>query len=128
MIILFSVPHMACIANIMLANNICDMKEDIKNKRFTLPNYIGKENALLLYRGLYVTAFISIVIAVIVKALPVICLVGLLAVIPVHRHVEMFMKVQTKKDTFVFAVKNYFIISISQILLLATALIAKLWN
>jgi len=125
MIILFSVPHMACIANIMLANNICDMEEDIKNKRFTLPNYIGKKNALILYGSLYGTAFISIVISVITMALPVICLIGLLAVIPVYRNVEMFMKVQTKKDTFVFAVKNYFIISISQILLLTVELIVK---
>ena len=33
------------IANIMLANNICDIDDDIENKRYTLPIYIGKENA-----------------------------------------------------------------------------------
>lgn len=125
LIILFSVPHMACIANIMLANNICDMEEDINNKRYTLPNYIGKKWALLLYRSLYIISFISIVISVVLGILPAICFVGLLAIIPIHKHVKAFMEVQTKKDTFIFAVKNYFIISIPQLLLLAIGLILK---
>jgi len=43
-LILISIPTMIGIANIMLANNICDIEDDIENSRFTLPVYIGKKN------------------------------------------------------------------------------------
>jgi len=124
-VFLFSLPHIACIANIMLANNICDMEEDLKNRRYTLPNYIGKKKALYLYNSLYFIAILSIVISVVLKGLPVICLVGILVGIPVYKHIKAFMKIQTKKDTFDLAVKNYFIISIPQLALLAIAVIIK---
>ena len=41
---------MSGIANIMLANNICDVEEDIINNRFTLPYYLGKKNAFNLFK------------------------------------------------------------------------------
>lgn len=37
-----SIPLIATIANIMLANNICDLEQDIANHRYTLPFYLGK--------------------------------------------------------------------------------------
>lgn len=42
------------VANIMLANNICDMEDDFINRRLTLSIYLGKENALtfILYSSL----------------------------------------------------------------------------
>ncbi len=46
-ICLVSIPMIVGIANIMLANNICDLEEDIANKRHTLPYYIGKKNAII---------------------------------------------------------------------------------
>ncbi len=45
-ILLVSLPCMLTIANIMLANNICDLEEDIANQRFTLPYYIGRKKCL----------------------------------------------------------------------------------
>ena len=45
-IFILSIPAISGIANIMLANNICDIEDDIENKRYTLPIYIGKERAL----------------------------------------------------------------------------------
>lgn len=97
------------ISNIMLANNICDIDEDIENKRYTLPIYIGKENALKLFKWLYYIGFISIFISVVLRVLPVVSLVTLLVLKVVQGNINKFNKLQTKKDTFVLAVKNFVI-------------------
>ena len=106
-IFIISIPAIMCISNIMLANNICDIDEDIVNKRYTLPIYIGKENALKVFKTLYYIGFISIIIAVIFRVLPVISLFTLLALKPVNSNIKTFMNLQTKKDTFVLSVKNF---------------------
>ena len=108
-IFLVSLSPIMGIANIMLANNICDMEEDIENRRYTLPIYIGKERALNLFKWLYYIGFISIVLAVITKALPMISIVTLLVLKLVEGNINKFKKLQTKKDTFVLAVKNFVI-------------------
>ena len=43
-IFIISIPLITGISNIMLSNNICDLDDDIKVKRFTLPYYIGKKS------------------------------------------------------------------------------------
>ena len=48
-ITLVLVPTMLMIANIMLANNICDREDDIANKRFTLPVYVGTKKAIFIF-------------------------------------------------------------------------------
>ena len=50
---LISLPTFIAISNLMLSNNICDIEDDIENKRYTLPIYIGKSNSLKLYKYLY---------------------------------------------------------------------------
>lgn len=120
-IVLVSIPCVATIANIMLANNICDLEEDIKNNRFTLPYYIGKKYAIWLFNALYLIAFFAILAAVALHLLPKIMLLALLASIPVYKHVKLFNKKQVKSETFVISVKNLVIINgvISAILCLA---------
>lgn len=108
-IFLVSLSPIMGIANIMLANNICDMEEDIENKRYTLPIYIGKERALKLFKWLYYIGFIAIVLAVITRALPMLSIVTLLVLKLVEGNINKFKKLQTKKDTFVLAVKNFVI-------------------
>ncbi|WP_185650869.1 hypothetical protein [Clostridium sp. DJ247] len=61
-IFLISLPLISGIANIMLSNNICDIEDDLENKRYTLPVYIGSDNALKLYKALYYIAYISITV------------------------------------------------------------------
>ena len=68
-----SLPCIFTIANIMLANNICDLEDDIKNSRFTLPYYIGRKRAVILYNILYGLSFIAILTAVILNVLPTLC-------------------------------------------------------
>ena len=106
-IFIVSIPAIVGISNIMLANNICDIEEDIENKRYTLPIYIGKENALKIFKSLYYIGFISIIVGVVFRILPSISLVTLIALKPINNNIKEFMKLQTKKDTFILAVKNF---------------------
>ena len=112
-IFIISISPIVGIANIMLANNICDIEEDIENERYTLPVYIGKENALKIFKYLYYIVFISIVIGVLIRLLPIISIVTLLALKIVKRNITKFNKLQSKKDTFVLTVKNFIIINLT---------------
>lgn len=116
------IPLITCIANIMLANNICDMEEDFPNKRFTLPIYIGKEKALILWECLYYLAYISIVVGVILKILPLISVCTLLTLIPVLKNIQVFEAKQFKGETFIYSVKNFIILNIVYILTIILAL------
>ncbi len=116
-------PVNACIANIMLANNICDMEDDLENRRYTLPIYIGKEKALALFQGLYYSAFVSILLLWIPGILPWTVLPVLFTLIPVRRNIDAFRKLPTKKDTFVVAIQNFLLINVSLILLVAVGIL-----
>ncbi|SFG15980.1 1,4-dihydroxy-2-naphthoate polyprenyltransferase [Sporolactobacillus nakayamae] len=120
-IVLVSFPCIFTIANIMLANNICDLDDDIKNHRFTLPYYIGKKYAIWLFNGLYAATFAAIIAAVILGILPLIMLLALLAIIPVYKQVKQFNQVQVKSKTFVVAVKNLILVNGTFALLLMVA-------
>lgn len=109
-IFLISLPSVFCISNIMLANNICDIEEDIENKRYTLPIYIGKPLALKLFKILYLAAYAVIIVLVILRVIPIWSILVLLSFIPVNKNINTFFKVQTKADTFIVAVKNFAII------------------
>lgn len=122
-IFLFSIPTMLCIANIMLANNICDMEDDWENKRYTLPIYIGKPSALKLFRALYYISFLSIFISVILGIVPVFLVIVLLTILPINKNIKLFFELQTKKDTFALSVKNLLIINIPQVAMMGLGLI-----
>lgn len=108
-IILFfiSLPMVMGIANIMLANNISDVKEDIKNNRFTLPYFIGHKNSMLLFDALTFVPFIVVTINVGLKLLPVTALLVWLAVLLIKKNADAFHQLQSKEKTFVFVVKNF---------------------
>lgn len=110
-IVLLSVPMVFCIANIMLANNICDIEDDTKNKRYTLPRYIGKEKAIILFDSLTYLSYLGILISVILGLLPLTTLLVLITIIPIRKGLKAFHIKQTKKDTFIIAVKNFILIN-----------------
>lgn len=120
---LVSLPAFLGISNIMLANNICDMEDDLKNHRFTLPLYIGKEKSLVLFRILYLIAFADIVLLLILGILPVTTIPVLLTIIPVGKNIAKFLNRQSKQDTFPVAIQNFLLINGSLILLTAPALL-----
>lgn len=108
-LLLLSVNPVCSTANIMLANNICDLEKDIKVKRHTLPYYLG-ERAVDLFVWIYYAAYLSTVLMVILKILPPLCLLVLVTLWPVHKNNMQFRKIQDKETTFLVSIKNYVII------------------
>ncbi len=120
-IFLFSIPTISGIANIMLANNICDMEDDIENKRYTLPIYVGREKALKIFKILYYIIYIDLIILVILGIVPIISIAVLITLIPVKSNIGLFYSKQSKQDTFVLAVKNFIFINVVHIISLGAS-------
>lgn len=67
---MMSLPAAFSIANLMLANNTCDVEEDILNNRHTLVSYIGKKKAVTLFQLLVIATFVAATISVVFKIVP----------------------------------------------------------
>lgn len=106
---LFAVIPFSVTANIMLANNICDVEKDVAVRRHTLPYYIGKK-ALPLFAGLYYITYISTILLVIFKILSPVTLLAVLTIIPVQRNIRIFWKKQEKSTTFNISIINFILI------------------
>ena len=77
---LIALPNTLLIANLMLANNTCDLEEDEANHRYTIVHYIGKKAALIWWTTALILAFVAIVVAVILGLLsPIMLLILLIA-------------------------------------------------
>ncbi|EUJ24028.1 1,4-dihydroxy-2-naphthoate octaprenyltransferase [Listeria grandensis FSL F6-0971] len=120
-----SLPCIFTIANIMLANNICDLDEDIRNHRYTLPYYISKKYAVILFNALYYASFAAIVASVIVGFLSPVMLLTLIAIIPVFKNLQKFNAEQVKAKTFVISIKNFVVTNSALVIFLVASLILK---
>jgi len=107
--VLITLPAVCLIANIMLANNICDLEAD-RATRYTMARHIGIPNALALFATLNCLAYLSIVAASILGIVPLWCLLTLITVWPVQKNIRIFFRKQVKPDTFSLAVKNFMLI------------------
>src|SRR5690625_2309515 len=112
-ILIVSLPCAFTISNIMLANNTCDLEEDIANQRYTLPYYIGKRKAVFLFNALYVASFMAIVAAVALRLMPPLMLLTLIVAVPVYKHVRKFNLKQIKSETFVVSLQNLVLVNSS---------------
>lgn len=122
-LVLLSVAPFATTANIMLANNVCDLEKDIAVKRHTLPYYIGRK-ALYLFAGLYYATYAATVIMVLTGILHPICLLSLASIIPVQKNIGVFFKKQEKAVTFICAIKNFIIImGVNSLMIFISAII-----
>lgn len=122
-IFIFSIPLILGIANIMLANNICDIEDDLENARYTLPIYISRRHSLKLFKILYYISYLSLIFSVIMKILPIYSLLALFSIIIVQKNIIKFENSQSKKDTFILSVKNFVILNYSTALTLLIALL-----
>ncbi|GGH32250.1 1,4-dihydroxy-2-naphthoate octaprenyltransferase [Paenibacillus segetis] len=123
LVFFISIPAILCIANIMLANNICDVEDDVENKRYTLPHYIGKSNALLLFRFMYYASYLDLIVLYFLGVNPFILLLVLCTVIPVHNNIGRFAAHPTKQHTFGLAVKNFVLSNVARIAALGIAVL-----
>ena len=112
-IVLVSLPAVFGIANIMLGNNICDIEDDLPNKRYTLPVVIGKERSITLLKILYALAYLSIIAAVALRMLPLYSLLTLATILPLRKNVKRFAENPTKKDTFGLIVASFVLLCVS---------------
>lgn len=122
-IFLNALPLVFTIANIMLANNICDFETDISNHRYTLTYYIGKPAALKLFAVLYYGAFASVVMGVLTGTMTI-WMLGVFALLPVFRkNIHRFVSNPDKATTFGIAIKSLVLFHVCQILLLVVGIL-----
>ncbi|CAJ1226910.1 prenyltransferase [Lactiplantibacillus xiangfangensis] len=111
------------ISNIMLANNICDMDEDIALGRHTILYYLGKPVMLQVFAWSYIVGYVCLMVAVWMGVLPKLSLLTLLSVVPVLKNTQLFLKKQVKTETFILAIKNATIICLSFVVFMGLGLI-----
>lgn len=123
LLLVVSLPAVLGIANIMLANNICDVEDDMENKRYTLPVYIGTKHAMKLFRILYFVAYFDLIALLMLKVHPVLVLLVLITVVPIYKRSVTFTDNPSKQETFVIAVQNFVFMNIARIAALAITVI-----
>ncbi len=106
---LLSVVPVLTTANIMLANNLCDIEKDKINKRHTLPQYLGRR-ALYLFAVLYYLCYAAIIALAAMGVVSPLCLLSLLTFFPVQKNIRRFFAEQRKDKTFAVSVQNYLLI------------------
>lgn len=118
-----SLPLIGGISNIMLANNICDLEEDIKVGRYTLPYYIGKNTAVNIYKYTYYISYIVIIVSVLIEILPSLALLSVATLYIVQKNIKVFEEKQIKSQTFILAVKNFTLIGVVYVLSIGSSLV-----
>lgn len=111
-ILFMSLPFIALIANIMLANNTCDLETDRRNHRYTLVHYIGRNRAVRLYQVLSVIPWICWILYILSGQLPLWTLIGLLGMYPHFLSIQRFSHKQVKSETFAESLKSFLLFSI----------------
>lgn len=124
-IIILSIPYVLLISNIMLANNICDHKEDIVNQRYTLPVIMGVSKTLILYKANVILAYTAVIIGVIFGVLSPVWLMALLSFPILLKQTALFTRNPIKGETFLYAVKNFMIWSMAMNIILIVLVIIE---
>lgn len=123
---LMSLPLVCLIANIMLANNLCDLEQDIRNERFTLVYFITKKNGVKLYQMLSVLPWLLWVCYVLSGLLPMYVLLLAIPGIFIHlQSVKRFSQKQVKRETFIESIKSFVLFSSIYCIAIIVSLIMK---
>ena len=123
---LLSLPLIGAVSNVMLANNISDMEADFKKRRFTLPVTIGLSDSLFIFSLNYIVTGVSIILAVVLKVLPLTALLMVFVYGLVMRNARRFSSAPDKKKTFPLAVMNLNLIGAGLVLVIGSAILMKL--
>jgi len=124
-IFLMSIPLICLIATIMLANDICDYEQDLRNHRYTLVHYLQPKASLFLYTVLSILPWFMWLVYVILGLLPLWALLGLILALPFVKNLRRFQKQQIKSQTFINSIKNFVLFSGLYVLVLLVALWIK---
>lgn len=118
-----SLPLVFLIANIMLANNLCDYEQDVKNGRFTLVHYIGRSRGITLYSLLNLLPWLLWFIYPLAGLLPKWTWVGLIGLALNIKFLKAFRKVQVKRLTFINSIKSFVLFSLIYLISLIISII-----
>ncbi|WP_459128703.1 UbiA family prenyltransferase [Guggenheimella bovis] len=121
-LLLHGLPFFFLIANIMLMNNTCDIEEDALVGRKTLPTLIGRKNATALVILNMLAVYVSIVFNVALGLFPRSLLLSLVTAFWTVRNTITFQKNPSKEHTFKYAIINFFIVSLTLMVLLMVKL------
>lgn len=116
LLIVASIPTAITVMSVSLANNICDLEEDIEDGRFTLPYHIGIDKELVIFKSFYYAGYIAIIFSVIFGTFPRLVTLSLLTFPYVLKNIRIFMNEQDKKTTFLTTIYNSIVIPIPLIL------------
>lgn len=111
-IIIASIPTAITVMSVLLANNICDLEEDIEDDRFTLPYYIGIDKALTVFKSFYYAGYIAIILSVVFGTFPRLVTLSLLTFPYVLKNIRIFMNEQDKNTTFLTTLINSIVIPV----------------
>ncbi len=110
-LLLISMPFVIGIGDIMFANNICDMEEDWKNHRYTLPISLGKTWSLKLFGASYGIIYILIVLNIAIGLTPSWTGLTLITIPIVYKQTKQLILEPVKEKNFANAVKNFLLIN-----------------
>ncbi|XHB96067.1 1,4-dihydroxy-2-naphthoate polyprenyltransferase [Lactococcus garvieae] len=120
---LVALPSTLLIANLMLANNTCDLEEDEGNHRYTIVHYIGRKNALRWWTLAIIVAYISIVGAVVLGLISPLMLLMFILLPFIIKQARPYLQRQVKSETFIASVKILMVFSLLQAVLMLLALV-----
>ncbi|PNY18200.1 prenyltransferase [Streptococcus parauberis] len=114
-VFLISLPNTLWIANLMLANNLCDKEEDESNHRYTLVHYTGLKGGLMLFALGNIIAILAIVGQYLLGLAPVTVLLCLFLVPFIYKQSRLLWQKQVKRETFICAVRILALGSFTQV-------------
>lgn len=104
---LLSAAPFCCTANVMLANNLCDLDKDLQQGRRTLPSFIGLNRGLYLFAALAALPYLALIFMVLSGLARPVVLLALLTAWPVLTNTRKFFVRQDKRETFPLSLSNF---------------------
>lgn len=123
--LIVAMPAILVISNVMLGNNICDVKEDVEIGKQTLVYYIGQKVAMNVLIACYAASYVMVVIAVLLHYLPIWGLGTLLTIPLVYNRIKSFVQQPDKATTFFNVLISLQLILISEIVFTVMGILIK---
>ncbi|WP_394371550.1 UbiA family prenyltransferase [Enterococcus gilvus] len=104
-VFLISLPLVLMMFNNLLANNTCDLEEDIENHRKTLVYYLGKAAAVKVLLSVYVFSFLWLIVLVVAGLAPWTVLFLVFLFPKNWQNLKRYRALQDKRTTFPIVLK-----------------------
>lgn len=122
-LILASIPLIFTIADLMLANNLRDLEDDIKNHRYTLVYYIGRDIGIILFQLLMYASYLAILVGLIFGVFQWPILIVFATLPKIYRNLQEHKASLPHPRSFGYGIKNLILFNTSYLIGLAFTLI-----